>query len=102
MNNEEIEKKLSEFAETIQRQFDEMKKHIDERLSKIEAISEPPKITVPKVKKRCDSAFWGVVLLVVGIILLGNYFRWFYLDIPIFPSILVILGAYLILEDRLK
>ncbi len=100
MNTEEIEKKLSRVAETLQRQFEEFKKQVNERISKLEENRAAPEKPLPALKKRHDGVFWGAVMVVVGIVLLGNYFRWFYLDIPIFPAILVILGAYLIFEDR--
>lgn len=100
MDPEELDKKFTELADNFQKRFDDLNKKVEERLSRLEQKPAPSSTPPPRLKKHHDSVFWGLVLLIIGIILLGNDFRWFYLDIPVLPTALIILGGYLVIENR--
>ncbi|MFH1862477.1 MAG: DUF5668 domain-containing protein [bacterium] len=44
--------------------------------------------------------FWGIVLVVVGLIILGNQLNWFDLEVPFIPVALIVLGCYLIISRK--
>ncbi|MBU0520478.1 hypothetical protein KKA00_03560 [bacterium] len=100
MSLDDLEKKFTEFADDMEKRFNDFTQKLEnEFFSKKTETEKLQQIHKPPPKGR-DAAFWGIVLVVVGVILLGNHFRWFYLDVPLIPAALVILGAYLIMENR--
>lgn len=103
MNLNELEKKFSDFAEEVEKKIEEFGRQIDERFSNLTA-SEKEKQPDPSVpsKRHSDKLFWGIALIIVGIILLGNHLRWFILEIPWIPAALIILGIYLVFENVQK
>jgi apolipoprotein N-acyltransferase len=64
---------------------------------KTEPMPEEPQ---KRHRKHWDSPFWGIVLIVVGFIWLGNNLHWFRIHLPIWPLVLIVIGVYLLLEHR--
>jgi hypothetical protein len=76
-----------------QRVKDALKK-VEEKLGQIE---EEPR---EKSRRRWDNSFWGIVLLLLGFFWLGNNLHWFRIHIPFWPVILIVIGLYLLLDQR--
>ena len=89
-----LSKKIDKFVEEIDRQIEEVVKKVDE---KIEHIGGEPR---KKSRKHWDNSFWGIVLIVVGLLWLGNNLHWFRIHLPVWPLVLIVFGLYLLLEHR--
>jgi len=100
MSVDDIEKKFTEFANNMEKRFNEFTQNLQNDLKGGKTETEKLQQVTPPRRRDRDAAFWGIVLLIIGVVLLGNHFHWFYLDIPLIPAALVILGAYLIFENR--
>ncbi|RJP73680.1 MAG: hypothetical protein C4524_14280 [Candidatus Zixiibacteriota bacterium] len=97
MSTEDLERRVEDIVARLEKRIEDLEKSLDQRFS---ASGSPlPPLTPPHRRSR-DNSFWGIALLVVGLILLANHFDWFYFEIPWIPAALIILGLYLILENR--
>ena len=81
-------------VEDINRRVNDALKRVEEKLGKI--AEEPRK----KSRRRWDNTFWGAVLLLVGFFWLGSNLHWFRIHIPLWPVILIVIGLYLLLDQR--
>ena len=99
MSLDDLEKKVEDFSKDIEKRFEEFTRRIEDKFSG-DKKPENGKNGFPCVPRKHDTTFWGIILVIIGVVLLGNYFHWFYLDVPIFPTALVILGVYLIIEHQ--
>jgi hypothetical protein len=95
MSLEDIDKKFEELISQVDKRFEELGKKLEDRFS---YHSTTP--TKPIGHRARDSVFWGLALVVVGLVILANHFHWLNDDIPIIPTILILLGLFLILENR--
>jgi hypothetical protein len=94
MSLEDLDKKFDDLLSQVDKRFEDLGKKLEERFSYRPLGSEP------RLKPKRDSAFWGVALVLVGFVLLANHFQWLNDDIPLIPTVLVLLGLYLIIENR--
>ncbi|TKJ39687.1 hypothetical protein CEE37_10425 [candidate division LCP-89 bacterium B3_LCP] len=94
----DLEKKLEELSSKVEERFKELSDKIEGKLSSLN--SSGPKFTA-KVTKKHDTPFWGIVLVIAGFVLLGEYFDWFNLNVPFLPAALIVLGAWLIIDKRI-
>jgi hypothetical protein len=85
---------LEDLSDQINQRVDDALKRVDEKLANI--ANEPRK----KSRRRWDNTFWGIVLLLVGFFWLGNNLHWFRIHIPLWPVILIVIGLYLLLDQR--
>jgi hypothetical protein len=100
MSLDELEKKFSDFAEEVENRIEEFGKQIDERFSNAKPTEREHRPDQPLPSKRHhDIPFWGIILIIVGFVFLGNHLHWFHFDIPWIPAALIILGFYLIFEN---
>jgi len=44
--------------------------------------------------------FWGLIFVMIGFVWLANRMGWFYIDIPIAATVLIVVGLYLIVTSR--
>ena len=93
--------------------FEEKMKHVEARLEDIgkkvenkgEAFGKRIEEKAKEFEKRVDGKghghhlFWGIVLLAVGIIWLGNNLNWFYYDVPWIAVLMIAGGVYLIVRN---
>lgn len=98
MTFEELDKKIEAFVSRMDDRITEIERRLGSR-SEGSQKNAAPADKGPQRRGR-DSSFWGIALVVIGFILLGNHFNWFDLDIPIIPAALIILGCYLLIENR--
>jgi hypothetical protein len=89
-----LSEKMENLAEEVNQQVEEVVKKVDE---KIEQIGGEPR---KKSRKHWDNSFWGIVLIVVGLLWLGNNLHWFRIHLPIWPLVLIVIGLYLLLDHR--
>ena len=105
-----VEKKTSSWEESFEKKMKKLEDRIEEIGKKIEErgeklgnkIEEKAKTVEKNIKQRGThghSLFWGLVLLVVGILWLGNNLDWFIYDVPWFPVVMIAGGVYLILKN---
>ena len=45
-------------------------------------------------------SFWGLIFLIVGSVWLSNRMGWFYFDIPIAATVLIVIGIYMIVTSK--
>ena len=95
MSLEELEKRVDDALGKLEGRLENLDKEME---GKINAALHPEKRIPPKAK--CAEGFWGLALIVIGIILLGNHFEWFDWHIPLIPAALIIIGVYLLVENR--
>lgn len=93
---DDLNQKIDELASSIEKRFEDIHKQIEERFT--DGIKKTEVRLGPKPRSG-ETPFWGIVLFVIGIVLLGNHMRWFYMDIPLIPAALIILGGYLIIRN---
>jgi hypothetical protein len=97
MSLDDLEKKLNKFAEEVEERLETFGKRIDESLGSKDS-TEPE----PRSGRLKDFPFWGIVLIIVGFVLLGNHLNWFDIDVPLIPTALIVIGLYLIIENAHK
>jgi hypothetical protein len=105
------ENKSSSFEE----KFDKKMKHFEKRLDEIgEKVEQRGEEFGRRVEEKAKSIhkdfagkghnghglFWGIVLIALGLLWLGNNLGWFYYDIPWFPVVMIAVGIYMILRYR--
>lgn len=95
MNTEDLEKKLDEAVLRLEKRLEDMGRDLEARFS---GGSTPP--AERRTHRGKDSPFWGTLLVVLGFILLANHFDWFHLNIPILPAALIVLGLFLVIENK--
>ncbi len=96
---DELDKKFKDLSDSIERRFEEIHRNIEESLSTVKSVKKDH--GTPHQKSR-ETPFWGIALVIVGVVLLGNHLNWFDIDIPFLPTALIILGCYLIIENIQK
>ena len=104
------EKNNTSWEDRFERQMKGLEKRMDEISSKLEKEGEAfGKRIEAKVKETegCwgkrrgpHSIFGGAVLILIGLIWLGNNMGWFMNDIPWVPVVMIAAGVYLILRYR--
>ena len=52
--------------------------------------------------KKNNTMFWGVTLIVLGLVWLGNNMGWFYPEVPMIPLLLIAVGIHLVLKHVKK
>ncbi len=85
---ERLEKKVAK----LEKKIDRMGKRAEEKLKTVEEDGI-------KEGHHGHLFFWGIVLVVVGIILLGNNLKWFVYEIPWIPVIMIAAGIYIIFKN---
>ncbi len=102
MSLDDLEKRLTDFSNDVEKRFEEFGKRLEEKFRGDKRPDNEENKTAGTTHKRHETSFWGMILIVIGAVLLGNHFHWFYLDIPIFPAAIIILGVYLIIDHQRK
>ena len=76
MSLDDLEKKFEEFTRDIEKRIEEFTRRLDAKLSGGKT-PEPEKKGTTGSPRRHDTTFWGIILVIIGVVLLGNHFRWF-------------------------
>jgi hypothetical protein len=95
MSLENLDKKFEELISQVDKRFEELGKKLEARFS---YHAEGP--SKPRAHRAHDSVFWGLALVIVGLVILANHFHWLHDEVPIIPTVFILLGLYLILENR--
>jgi hypothetical protein len=86
-----------QFEEKLEETIKKFEARLKETTDQLEQKLESKLWVQQKVKKhRNTEQFWGIALLVVGLILLANRFDWFNWHLPLIPIALIVVGAYFI------
>jgi len=95
---EKFEKKMKK----LEKRMEEIGKALEEKGEQLgEKVEDKVKTVDKKMWGRRHSGhslFWGIVLIVVGFVWLGNNLGWFLYDIPWVPVAMIAVGIYLILK----
>jgi len=87
-----LEKRIEEIGKTVEEKGEELGKRVESRAKKIQNRFEHRECG------RGHSLFWGIVLIVVGFVWLGNNLDWFDYDIPWVPVAMIGVGIFLIIK----
>jgi uncharacterized membrane protein HdeD (DUF308 family) len=93
MDEKQFEEKLEEITKKFEARLKETTDQMEQKLDSKLWVQQ-------KVKRhRHSEQFWGIALLVVGLILLANRFDWFDWHLPLIPIALIVVGAYFIFAN---
>ncbi len=87
-----LEKRIDEIASKVEKEGEAFGKRVE---AKVKGIDEK--------SGKCSgshSIFGGAILVLIGLIWLGNNMEWFRNDIPWVPVVMIAAGVYLILKYR--
>jgi hypothetical protein len=100
--------------EPWEKKFDAHMKRLEERIEEIgkqvevkgEEIGKKAQTKAKDIQREVESQpgmhtfLGGIVLIVIGLIWLGNNLGWIEYDIPWVPVVMIVIGAYLILKHH--
>ena len=92
-------KKENSWEKKLEEKVAELEKRIERMGKQAEAKLKTAKTDVRKKEHHGHMLFWGIVLIVVGIIWLGNNLEWFVYEIPWIPVIMIAAGIHIILKN---
>jgi len=96
------EEKLDKKMKKLEKKVEEIRKTLEEKGEGLgEKVSDKVKAVDQKIGSRAHSGhslFWGIVMIVVGFVWLGNNLGWFSYEIPWVPVVMIAVGIYLILR----
>ncbi len=95
-------KKTISWEEKIEQKVTDLEKKVEMMGKGAKTITESAKGDTRKEGHHGHTLFWGIVLIVIGIIGLGNNLRWFVYDIPLIPVIMIAGGIYIIIKNLEK
>lgn len=90
-----VEKRIDEVAQKVEKQGEHFGKRVEAKVKEVEK----------EVEQRTDGSanfIWGAILIIIGLIWLGNNLGWFDYDIPWVPLALIGVGVYMILHRKDK
>jgi len=87
----EVEARLEEIGKKVEEKGEVFGKRVEEKAKTFEKKID--------AKDHGHHLFWGIVLLAIGFVWLGNNLDWFRYDIPWVPVGLIAGGIYLILRN---
>lgn len=97
------EKKFEDKMKDVEERLEEMGKKIEERGEefgkRVETRAKDWEKEFKKKGKHGHTLFWGIVLVLIGFMWLGNNLGWFYYDVPWIPVIMIAGGIYLIMKN---
>ena len=97
------EEKFEKKMKNLEKRMEEIGQRVEERGGEYgKKIEEKAKTMHKNLKHKghhSHGLFWGIVLIAVGILWLGNNLDWFFYDVPWFPVALIAGGLFLILKN---
>jgi hypothetical protein len=87
-----MEKRIEEVGKNVESKGEAFGKRVEERAQQIAK-------DVKKEGRKTPGLFWGIVLIVVGFIWLGDNLGWFWYDVPWIPIIMLVVGIFLVLKN---
>ncbi len=82
---------LEQRLETMGRRIDDLAERAGQRIDPTGARRRDPSNS---------RSFWGLIFLIVGSVWLSNRMGWFYFDIPIAATALIVVGVYMIVTSK--
>lgn len=96
------EEKFEEKMKRLEKRMEEMGKKLEEKGEELgKRVEGKAKTVHDKLGRkghREHSVFWGIVLIVVGFVWLGNNLDWFDYDIPWVPVVMIGVGIFLVIR----
>lgn len=92
-------KKRVSWEDKIEQKVSALEKKIEKIGKGIETKAKTVQEEVHQKGHHGHTLFWGIVLIVIGIIWLGNNLEWFVYEIPWIPVIMIAGGIYIIIKN---
>lgn len=96
MINEERFEKLEKQMNTLRQRIEEVGRRAGDKID--EKLEHIPRRQTRRGNR--DSLFWGIALIVVGAVWMGKSFGMFFWGPPLLPTVLIVLGLFLIFRTR--
>jgi len=112
---EQLEKQMKKLEKTIEDiELEKKMKKLEKRLEEIgkkveqrgEEFGKKMEVKAREVRRKMDKKshsghgiFWGILLIVLGLLWLGGNMGWFYYDIPWFAVVLIAIGIFLVVRN---
>lgn len=90
---------------TVEQRLDAVEKRLADLAGRLEEVAgrtaepTPPDLNRTYRRPYRANVFWGLVLIVVGLVWMGNQMEWFDLHIPFLPVVAIILGLHLLMKS---
>jgi len=109
MDEQQFEQRLEQIVKNADFKISQLTEKIDDKVLK-DKLNNLGKEIDSKIEERLsskckprhhrrNSEFWGFVLVAVGFLFLAENMRWIDWDLPFWPTVLIIIGAYLIFQN---
>ncbi len=82
----------------LEQRLEAMGKRIDDLVERTGQRIDPTCTRRPY--QSSGRTLWGLVFVLIGFVWLANRMGWFYFDIPIAATVLIVIGLYLIVTSR--
>ncbi|MCJ7812145.1 hypothetical protein MUP95_02345 [bacterium] len=92
-------KKIISWEEKIEQKVTDLENKVERMGKGAKTKTESAKENSRKEGHHGHTLFWGIVLIIIGIIWLGNNLKWFIYDIPWIPVIMIAGGIYIIFKN---
>jgi hypothetical protein len=87
-----LEKRMEEMGSRVEEKGEEFGKRMESKAKKFQERME-------KKGHHGHNLFWGIVLIAMGFVWLGNNLDWFDYDIPWVPVVMIALGLFIIIRN---
>lgn len=98
MDEKKIEEKIEQISRKVEEKAREIGNIVDEKIKA--HLGDKERRESERVRHKRNREFWGVVLLIFGLLFLAHNMFWIGWDFPIWALGMIVVGLYLIFRKR--